>query len=290
MHDVPSTLRYSENWWTKIMVLTILATIGRVWQVGRVRQNELTTCRTGFASPTRPHGASGRSGAGAQRRVVSYSLTMHTFFTRSGTRTRSGPCQRQTQLFVGLHLCTKSPARSLRHGAPARRRSRIRNVRFATVDHIVPTSSQKRPFIDLTAERMTTALERNCQQSDQALRPGGDGADSQGIVRHVISPSLGLTAHSPGMTIACGDSYLDSRTAPCAISRSARHLKVRDVLAFTMYGARSSQGPEVVDRSGPDCCARAFRQKSRPPHDHPPARVKRRVGYAYEYGGSTSTR
>ena len=59
----------------------------------------------------------------------------------------------QTQLFVGLHLIHEvtSPQafdmiRQHGWGVPFPQRT------FATVDHIVPTSSQKRPFIDLTAE------------------------------------------------------------------------------------------------------------------------------------------
>ena len=71
----------------------------------------------------------------------------------------------QTQLFVGLHLVHEvtSPQafdmlrqQGWRVAYPERT--------FATVDHIVPTSSQRRPFLDVTAEEMTTALERNCRE------------------------------------------------------------------------------------------------------------------------------
>ena len=34
----------------------------------------------------------------------------------------------------------------------------------ATVDHIVPTTSQQRPFADPLAEEMLSTLERNCQE------------------------------------------------------------------------------------------------------------------------------
>src|SRR6478752_6989363 len=70
----------------------------------------------------------------------------------------------QTQLYVGLHLVHEvtSPqafeeldARGWRVRAPERT--------FATLDHIVPTLQQQRPFKDLMAESMTEVLERNCK-------------------------------------------------------------------------------------------------------------------------------
>ena len=36
---------------------------------------------------------------------------------------------------------------------------------FATVDHIVPTRDRQRPFLDVLAEDMISALERNCDGS-----------------------------------------------------------------------------------------------------------------------------
>ena len=62
----------------------------------------------------------------------------------------------QTQLFVGLHLIHEvtSPQAfdMLRQQGWTRR---VPERTFATVDHIVPTSVQTRPFLDLTAEEMT---------------------------------------------------------------------------------------------------------------------------------------
>jgi 3-isopropylmalate/(R)-2-methylmalate dehydratase large subunit len=86
---------------------------------------------------------------------------------------------------------------------------------FATVDHIVPTSSQKRPFLDMMAEQMMSALEHNCLEA--GIKLWAPDSENQGIV-HVIGPELGLT--QPGMTIACGDSHT-RRTARSARSRSA---------------------------------------------------------------------
>ena len=107
----------------------------------------------------------------------------------------------QTQLFIGLHPVhevTSAQAfamlgsRGLRVMCPDRT--------FATVDHIVPTLDQRRPFLDTLAEEMLSALERNCREHGIPLYNLDSG--NQGIV-HVIGPELGLT--QPGLTIACGD-------------------------------------------------------------------------------------
>src|SRR6188472_4374860 len=115
----------------------------------------------------------------------------------------------QTQLFVGLHLIHEvtTPqafdmleARGLRVAMPERT--------IGTVDHIVPTRDQRRPFIDVMAEDMLSALERNVRESGIRFFDLGSGA--QGIV-HVIGPELGLT--QPGMTIVCGDSHTSTHGA-----------------------------------------------------------------------------
>ena len=107
----------------------------------------------------------------------------------------------QTQLFVGLHLIhevtTPQAFDMLRqHGL----RVAFPERTFATIDHIVPTSAQRRPFLDVMAEEMASSLERNCREAGIPLWTPDE--DNQGIV-HVIGPELGLT--QPGMTIACGD-------------------------------------------------------------------------------------
>ena len=79
----------------------------------------------------------------------------------------------QTQLFIGLHLIHEvtSPQAfdMLRsRGAPVVFPERT----YATVDHIVPTLDQSRPFADELAERMMTALERKlCRVRHQIFRP-----------------------------------------------------------------------------------------------------------------------
>src|SRR5690349_9817426 len=189
----------------------------------------------------------------------------------------------QTQLFVGLHLIHEvtSPQafdmirqQGWRVAFPERT--------FATVDHIVPTSVQRRPFIDLTAEEMTTVLERNCREYGIRLyAPGGDGGDLQGIV-HVIGPELGLT--QPGMTIACGDSHTSTHGALGAIAFGIGTSQVRDVLASQCL-ALDPLKVRRIDVSGTlgrgvyakDVILTIIRRLG----------VQGGVGYAYEYGGST---
>src|SRR6186997_2490487 len=133
----------------------------------------------------------------------------------------------QTQLYIGLHLVHEvtSPqafAELRERGWPVRAPERT----FATIDHIVPTSAQVRPFADVMAESMTDALERNCREHGIQLFDLGSGL--QGIV-HVIGPELGLT--QPGMTIACGDSHTSTHGAFGAIAFGIGTSQVRDVLA-----------------------------------------------------------
>jgi len=192
----------------------------------------------------------------------------------------------QTQLFVGLHLVHEvtSPQafdmiRQHGWGVPFPQRT------FATVDHIVPTSSQKRPFIDLTAEEMTSALEKNCREFGiQLFAPGDDANGQQGIV-HVIGPEMGLT--QPGMTIACGDSHTSTHGALGAIAFGIGTSQVRDVLASQCL-ALDPLKVRRIDVNGTlkpgvyakDVILTIIRRLG----------VNGGVGYAYEYGGTTIDR
>ncbi len=192
----------------------------------------------------------------------------------------------QTQLFVGLHLVHEvtSPQafdmiRQHGWGVPFPERT------FATVDHIVPTSSQKRPFLDVTAEEMTTALERNCREFGIKLfAPGDDATGQQGIV-HVIGPEMGLT--QPGMTIACGDSHTSTHGALGAIAFGIGTSQVRDVLASQCL-ALDPLKVRRIDVNGTlkpgvyakDVILTIIRRLG----------VNGGVGYAYEYGGTTIDR
>jgi 3-isopropylmalate/(R)-2-methylmalate dehydratase large subunit len=132
-----------------------------------------------------------------------------------------------TQLFIGLHLIhevTSPQAFAALSDLGLTVRHPERTV--ATVDHIVPTTSQARPFADPLAEEMLATLEANC--AAHGIQLHGLGSGRQGIV-HVIAPELGLT--QPGMTVACGDSHTSTHGAFGAIAFGIGTSQVRDVLA-----------------------------------------------------------
>jgi 3-isopropylmalate/(R)-2-methylmalate dehydratase large subunit len=186
----------------------------------------------------------------------------------------------QTQLFVGLHLVhevTSPQAFDMlrQHGW----RVAFPNRTFATVDHIVPTDSRRRPFLDLMAEEMTTALERNCREF--GINLWAPESPDQGIV-HVIGPALGLT--QPGMTIACGDSHTSTHGAVGAIAFGIGTSQVRDVLASQCLALEplKVRRIDVNGRLAPGVYAKdviltIIRRLG----------VQGGNGYAYEYGGST---
>ena len=132
-----------------------------------------------------------------------------------------------TQLLIGLHLIhevTSPQAFAALEDKGLTVRCPERTV--ATVDHIVPTTTQARPFADPLAEEMLSTLERNCDRHGITMH--GLGSGRQGIV-HVIAPELGLT--QPGMTVACGDSHTSTHGAFGAIAFGIGTSQVRDVLA-----------------------------------------------------------
>jgi len=189
----------------------------------------------------------------------------------------------QTQLFIGLHLIHEvtSPQAfdMLRaRGLPVRCPQRT----VATVDHIVPTRDQRRPFSDLMAEDMLAALERNCRESGVPLFDLQSGA--QGIV-HVIGPELGLT--QPGMTIACGDSHTSTHGAFGAVAFGIGTSQVRDVLASQSLAMDplkvrriSVSGALAPGVYAKDVILEIIRRLG----------VNGGVGYAYEYAGDAISR
>ena len=186
----------------------------------------------------------------------------------------------QTQLFIGLHLIHEVTSPQ----AFAMLKERGLSVLFpertvATVDHIVPTENQARPFGDSLAEEMMQALEQSCQT--HGIRFCNIGSGDQGIV-HVIAPEQGLT--QPGMTIACGDSHTSTHGAFGAIAFGIGTSQVRDVLASqTLALAKLKVRKVEVNGTLPpgvyakDVILHIIRKLG----------VKGGVGYAYEFAGST---
>jgi 3-isopropylmalate/(R)-2-methylmalate dehydratase large subunit len=189
----------------------------------------------------------------------------------------------QTQLFVGLHLVHEvtSPQafqmlreQGLKVLVPERT--------FATVDHIIPTDTRARPYADAQAERMMSAIERNCREFGIRFFDAGSG--HQGIV-HVIGPELGLT--QPGMTVACGDSHTSTHGALGAVAFGIGTSQVRDVLAAQCLAIQRPQlrRIQVDGRLGPGVYAKDVIL-----HIIRRLGVKGGVGFAYEYAGAVIER
>ncbi len=186
----------------------------------------------------------------------------------------------QTQLFIGLHLIHEVTSPQ----AFAMLRDRNLKVLFpdrtvATVDHIVPTSNQARPFVDTLAEEMMQALEKNVLDNDITFHKIGSG--NQGIV-HVIAPEQGLT--QPGMTIACGDSHTSTHGAFGAIAFGIGTSQVRDVLASQTL-ALSKLKVRKIEVNG--TLKPGVYAKDVILHVIRTLGVKGGVGYAYEFAGTT---
>jgi len=186
----------------------------------------------------------------------------------------------QTQLFVGLHLIHEvtSPQafdmlreRGLKVMYPDRT--------FATVDHIVPTDNQARPFADGLAEEMMSAIEKNCDEFGVTLLNLADSR--QGIV-HAVGPEQGLT--QPGVIVACGDSHTSTHGAFGTIAFGIGTSQVAYVLA-TQTLAMSRPKVRRVEVNGE--LAPGVFAKDVILHIIRRLGVKGGIGYAYEFAGTT---
>ena len=189
----------------------------------------------------------------------------------------------QTQLFIGQHLVHEVTSPQ----AFEMLRERGLKVLFpertlATVDHIIPTDNQARPFADDLAEQMMSAIERNCREFGIRLLDLGD--DRQGIV-HIIGPELGVT--QPGITLVCGDSHTSTHGAFGNISLGIGTSQVAHVLATqTLALSRPKvRRIEVTGRLRPGVYAKDVIL-----HIIRRLGVHGGVGYAYEYAGEVFDR
>lgn len=186
----------------------------------------------------------------------------------------------QTQLFIGQHLIHEVTSPQ----AFQMLRDRGLKVMFpertlATVDHIIPTDNQARPFQDVLAEEMMSAIEKNCREFGVTLLNLND--NRQGIV-HIVGPEQGIT--QPGITLACGDSHTSTHGAFGCIAFGIGTSQVADVLASqTMSLGRPKVRRVGVDGQlhpgvfAKDVTLYIIRKLG----------VQGGVGYAYEYAGST---
>ena len=189
----------------------------------------------------------------------------------------------QYQLLMGLHLIHEVTSPQAFSMVEERKLKVLFPDRtFATVDHIIPTSSQLRPYQDSLAEGMLRALEDSVKK--HGIRYFAPENGEQGIV-HVVGPENGLT--QPGMTICCGDSHTATHGAFGAIAFGIGTSQVRDVLATQTLSMDKLKVRriEVSGKLGPGVTAKDVIL-----YIINKLGVNGGVGFAYEYAGDTITR
>jgi len=185
----------------------------------------------------------------------------------------------QTQLFIGLHLVHEvTSPQAFQMLREQHLRVMFPQRTFATVDHIIPTDTRARPYVDTQAEGMMTAIERNCREF--GIQFFDAASNHQGIV-HVLGPELGLT--QPGMTVACGDSHTSTHGALGAVAFGVGTSQVRDVLASQCLAI---QRPKVRRIEVDGTLGQGVYAKDVILHIIRRLGVKGGVGFAYEYAGT----
>src|SRR5579885_1174708 len=130
-------------------------------------------------------------------------------------------------LYIDLHLVHEVTSPQAFEGLRLNGlRLRRPDLTVATVDHNVPTTTNRSVIADPIAAQQIETLRRNCR--DFGVRFFDIDAAEQGIV-HVIGPELGLT--QPGMTIVCGDSHTSTHGAFGALAFGIGTSEVEHVLA-----------------------------------------------------------
>lgn len=183
------------------------------------------------------------------------------------------------QIAIGLHLIHEvtSPqafdilrGRGLNVAHP--------ELTYATLDHIIPTDNQARPFADPMAEKMLAQLEKNCRFYNIKFFNLDDLG--QGIV-HIIGPELGLT--QPGKIIVCGDSHTSTHGAFGALAFGIGTTQVAHVLASQTLSLNELKvrrieinGHLLSHVYAKDAILAIIRRLG----------IKAGLGYAYEYSGA----
>jgi len=184
----------------------------------------------------------------------------------------------QTQLLIGLHLIHEvTTPQAFQMLKELKLKVRMPERTFGTLDHIIPTADQTRPYRDPEAEEMAQHMYRNMK--DFGLQLFDMSTGKQGIV-HVIGPELGLT--QPGMTIACGDSHTSTHGAVGAIAFGIGTTQVRDVLATQCLAMAK---PKLRQVRVEGALAKGVYAKDVILTIINRLGVKGGVGYAYEYAG-----
>ncbi|BDS08018.1 3-isopropylmalate dehydratase large subunit [Oceaniferula spumae] len=185
----------------------------------------------------------------------------------------------RTQLFIGTHLIhevTSPQAFGMLRDLGLE--VKYPNRTFATVDHIVPTDNQQRPFADPLADAMISELRKNVEEFGITYFDLASGM--QGIV-HIVGPEQGIT--QPGTTIVCGDSHTATHGAFGAIAFGIGTTQVRDVLA-TQTIAMEKLNVRRINVEGK--LRPGVYSKDVALHIIRLLGANGGIGYAYEYGGS----
>ncbi len=157
-------------------------------------------------------------------------------------------------LYIDLHLVHEVTSPQAFTGLRlAGRKIRRPELTFATLDHNIPTTGNRRVLEDALARTQVEALRQNCREFGVQLFDLE--SPYQGIV-HVIGPELGLT--QPGMTIVCGDSHTSTHGAFGALAFGIGTSEVEHVLA-TQCLAQKKPKTMLVSFSGalsPDVTAK----------------------------------
>jgi len=182
------------------------------------------------------------------------------------------------QIFIGLHLIHEVTSPQA-FGALKDKNLKVKfpSRTIATVDHIVPTDNQSRPFQDTLAEQMIDTLEKNCIKHE--IKFFNIGSGNQGIV-HVVAPEMGLT--QPGMTIACGDSHTSTHGAFGSIAFGIGTSQVRDVLATQTIAMNKLKVRQIWCENK---LSKGIYAKDLVLHIINKLGVKAGVGFAYEFAG-----
>jgi 3-isopropylmalate/(R)-2-methylmalate dehydratase large subunit len=130
-------------------------------------------------------------------------------------------------LYIDLHLVHEVTSPQAFEGLRLSQRGvRRPDLTVATVDHNIPTTSDRLAIADPLSATQVSTLRRNCREF--GIRFFDIGSDEQGIV-HVIGPELGLV--QPGMTVVCGDSHTSTHGAFGALAFGIGTSEVEHVLA-----------------------------------------------------------
>lgn len=185
----------------------------------------------------------------------------------------------QDQIFIGLHLIHEvTSPQAFAMVKESNANLAFPEKTFATIDHIIPTDKQQRPFTDEQAELMAATLEKNVKEHNLAFFNIESG--KQGIV-HIVGPEQGLT--QPGITIVCGDSHTSTHGAFGAIAMGIGTSQVRTVfetqsIAISPFKVRKIvfNGTLKKGCSAKDVILKIIQQLG----------VNGGLGYAYEYTGT----